>query len=135
MPRGFSRTRRVEEQIRRELAELIRRHVKEPGLGILSISEVRVGSDLGLARIYISLLEDDQEIIHFTMDVLSRYAPKLRHLLDKRMHIRIVPQLKFIYDDLIQRGNRMNQLINRAVDEDRKKAGDHGADTEGKDRG
>ena len=135
MPRDFSRTRRIEEQVRRELAELIRRDIKEPGLGMLSVSEVKVSSDLSMARVYISVLEDDLEVIDFTIDMLNQYAPKLRHLLGKCMHIRAVPQLKFIYDDLILKGNKMSQLINQAVDEDKQKADDHGTDTEGEDHG
>lgn len=135
MPRDFSRSRRIEEQVRRELAELIRRDIKEPGLGMLSVSEVKVSSDLSVARVYISLLDDDPEIINFTLEMLNQYAPKLRHLLGKCMHVRAVPQLKFIYDDLILKGNKMSKLINQAVDGDKKKASDHGTDTEGEDHG
>ena len=60
MPREFSRTRRVEEQLRRDLAELIRHEIKEPGLAILSISEIRVSSDLAVAQVYVSIMQDDR---------------------------------------------------------------------------
>ena len=63
MPRAFSRTRRVEEQLRRELAELIRHEVKEPDLGMISIAEIRVGTGLDQAQIYITIMQDDAEII------------------------------------------------------------------------
>jgi len=130
MPRDFSRSRRVEEQIRRELSELIRHDIKEPGLGILSVAEVRVTSDLSLAHVYISVLDDDAEVIQYSMDTLRNYAPKLRGLLGKRMYIRTVPQLDFIYDDLIQKSAELDHLIDQAVDGDRQKASDYGTDVD-----
>jgi ribosome-binding factor A len=124
MPREFSRTRRVEEQLRRDLAELIRMEIKEPGLGMISIAEIRVSRDLTHAQIYVSILQDDAETIRYSMHMLQEYAGKLRGLLGKRMHIRRVPELHFIYDDLIQRGTALNHVIEGAVEEDHKKA-DH----------
>ena len=122
MPREFSRTRRVEEQLRRDLAELIRHEVNEPDLGMISITEIKVTPDLNYAQIYTSILQDDVETIEYTLEVLKQYAGKLRSLLGKRMHIRRVPELKFIYDDLIQKGTAMNHVIEEAVEEDRRKA-------------
>ena len=128
MPRGFSRTRRVEEQLRRDLAELIRQTVKEPGLGLLSVAEIKVSADLAHARVYISLLEDDTDVIDFTLQTLKNHAGKLRGLIGRRMHIRTVPQLEFIYDDLIQRGAQLDHLIDQAVHADREKADEFGTD-------
>jgi ribosome-binding factor A len=122
MPREFSRTRRVEEQLRRDLAELIRHEIKEPGLGITSISEIKVSPDLSVAQIYISIMQDDRELIDYTMHTLQDYAGKLRRLLGKRMRIRRVPQLNFIYDDLIQKGTELDKAIENAVEQDRQKA-------------
>lgn len=122
MPREFSRTRRVEEQLRRDLAELIRHEIKEPGLAILSISEIRVSPDLAVAQVYVSIMQDDRELIDYTLHTLQNYAGKLRGLLGKRMRIRRVPQLTFIYDDLIQKGTQLDHAIDRAVEQDRQKA-------------
>lgn len=122
MPREFSRTRRVEEQLRRDLAELIRMEIKEPNLGMISIPEIRVTPDLAYAQVFISILQDDRETINHSMQTLEAYAGKLRGLLGKRMHIRRIPELQFIYDDLIQRGSALNQAIEDAVEEDHKKA-------------
>ncbi|MCW8962783.1 MAG: 30S ribosome-binding factor RbfA [Gammaproteobacteria bacterium] len=122
MPREFSRTRRVEEQLRRDLAELIRHEIKEPGLGMISIAEIRVSPDLNYAQVYVSILQDDEDIIDYSLETLRAYAGKLRSLLGKRMHIRRVPELVFIYDDLIQRGTALSHVIEEAVEEDHKKA-------------
>jgi len=122
MPREFSRTRRVEEQLRRDLAELIRHEIKEPGLGIISIAEIRVSPDLNHAQVFISILQDDADIIEYSLETLQAYAGKLRSLLGKRMHIRRVPELVFIYDNLIQRGTALGHVIEEAVEEDHRKA-------------
>jgi ribosome-binding factor A len=130
MPREFSRTRRVEEQLRRDLAELIRHEIKEPGLGMVSISEIKVSPDLSVAQIYVSIMQDDREIIDHTMQTLHDYAGKLRGLLGKRMHIRRVPQLNFLYDDLIQKGTQLDKVIENAVEQDRQKADQFHTDPE-----
>lgn len=122
MPREFSRTRRVEEQLRRDLAELIRHEIKEPDLGMISISEIKVSSDLSIAQVYITIMQDDRQVIDYTMHTLGNYAGKLRGLLGKRMRIRRVPQLNFLYDDVILKGNRLDKAIENAVEKDRQKA-------------
>lgn len=125
MPRQFSRTRRVEEQLRRDLAELIRHEIKEPDLGMISITEIKVTRDLAHAQIYTTILQDDADTIEYSMQTLRNYAGKLRSMLGKRMRIRRVPELIFIYDNLIQRGTALNQVIEKAVDGDRKKADEY----------
>ena len=122
MPREFSRTRRVEEQLRRDLAELIRHEIKEPDLGMVSISEIKVSTDLSVAQVYITIMQDDSQVIDYTMHTLENYAGKLRGLLGKRMRIRRVPQLNFLYDDVILKGNRLDKAIENAVEKDRQKA-------------
>ena len=128
MPREFSRTRRVEEQLRRDLAELIRHEVKEPDLGMISIAQIKVTTDLAHAQVYITILQDDQTVIDYTLHTLRSYASKLRGLLGKRMHIRRVPELIFIYDDLIQKGTALSHVIDSAVRTDRKKASEFHTD-------
>ena len=127
MPREFSRTRRVEEQLRRELAELIRKYIKEPDLAMFSLAEIRVSPDLGYARIFVTFLAEEPEVIQRSLDILNHSAGKLRGLLGKRMRIRVVPQLEFKFDDLIQRGTALSDLIEKAVAEDQEKANRHDA--------
>lgn len=121
MPKEFSRVRRVEEQIRRQLATLIHNEVRE--LGVISISEVKVSADFSRARVFISFLQDDAENTAYSLNMLQSYAGKLRHLLDKTMRINRVPELLFVYDDLMQRGAELSRIIENAVQKDRKKAG------------
>lgn len=125
MPRGFSRVRRVEEQLRRDLAELISHEVVEPDLGMVSITEVKVSPDLNHAQIYFSVLQDDVETVEHNLRILQAYAKKMRSMLSKRMCIRRVPELIFIYDDFIQRGAALSHVIEEAIEEGRRKTGQY----------
>jgi ribosome-binding factor A len=114
MPREFSRTRRVGEQIQRELAVLVRDEIKDPRLGMISVSGAEVSRDLSYATVYVSVLGDDKSVTE-SLAVLNRAAGFLRHRLGQSMRIRTVPQLKFEFDSSLQEGARMDALINAAV--------------------
>jgi ribosome-binding factor A len=114
MPREFSRTRRVAEQLQRELAVLVRDEIKDPRLGMVSISGAEVSRDLAYATVYISVLGDDKAVAD-SLAVLNRAAGFLRHRLGQLMRIRIVPQLKFEFDSSLQEGARMDALIDAAL--------------------
>jgi ribosome-binding factor A len=92
---------------------------------MISITEIKVSRDLAHAQIYTTILQDDADTIEYSMQTLRNYAGKLRSILGKRMRIRRVPELIFIYDNLIQRGTALNQVIEKAVDGDRKKADEY----------
>ena len=114
MPREFSRTRRVAEQLQRELAVLVRDEIKDPRLGMVSISGAEVSRDLAYATVYISVLGDEKAVAD-SLAVLNRAAGFLRHRLGRLMRIRIVPQLKFEFDSSLQEGARMDALIDAAL--------------------
>jgi ribosome-binding factor A len=119
--REFSRTRRVGEQIQRELAQLIQQELKDPRLGMVTVSAVEVSRDLAYAKVYISTLNPEEDIEQ-TLKVLRRAGGFLRRELGRRMLLRIVPELRFVYDESIERGSRLNSLIEEAVSKDRKKS-------------
>jgi ribosome-binding factor A len=123
MPREFPRTRRVGEQIQRELAGLLQEELKDPRLGMISVSGVEVSRDLAHARVYISVL-GGEETVSETIKVLNKAAGFLRHQLGQRMRIRVIPQLRFIYDESLAEGARMDALIAAAL------AGRHPPETE-----
>lgn len=123
MPKEFSRARRVAEQIQRELADLVRTGVKDPRLGMVSISGVKVSRDLGYATVYISSL-DDKEKSKISVEILNHAAGFLRHELGHRMVIRSVPQLRFVLDESVERGMRLSSLIDAAIASDQDKAKD-----------
>ena len=126
MPREFPRTRRVAEQLQRELAALIREELKDPRLGMVSVSAVEVSRDLSHARVYVSVLGSEQQA-QDSLGVLKHAAGYLRHKLGKLMHMRVIPELHFFQDRSLEEGARMGALINRAIASDR---GGHGDDSD-----
>lgn len=124
MPKEFPRSRRVGDQIQRELSSLIRDEIKDPRLGMVSISAVTVSRDLGHAKVHVSVLGDEQQVTE-SVTVLNHAAGFLRHRLGKMLHIRTVPELRFYIDRSLEEGARIGALINRAIASDR---GDDGQD-------
>ena len=114
MPREFPRTRRVGEQLQRELAVLVRDEIKDPRLGMVSISGADVSRDLAYATVYVSVLGDDTAVTE-SLAVLNRAAGFLRHRLGQSMRLRSVPQLKFEFDSSLRDGARMDALIDAAI--------------------
>lgn len=117
MPRDFPRTRRVGEQIQRELAALIRDGVKDPRVGMVTVSAVEVSRDLAHAKVFITVL-GDEAAKRDSLAGLNKAAGFLRHELGQRMLTRTVPQLRFVYDESIERGSRLSALIDAAVKSD-----------------
>lgn len=109
----FSRSERVGAEMRKELAYLLRDAVKDPRLAEVTIQEVRVTRDLSHAKVYFTLL-DKEEAKHF-VQILERAAGFLRKQLGKVMKLRTVPELHFVYDSSIEDGQRLSELIDKAV--------------------
>lgn len=119
MPKEFSRTRRVGEQIQRELADLVRTEVKDPRVGMVTVNAVEVSKDLGHAKVFVTVMDESQR--EQTIEGLQRAAGFLRGELGRRMFIRSVPQLHFHYDESVSRGAHLSSLIDAALADDRKK--------------
>src|SRR4051812_45304956 len=119
MPRDFSRTLRIAEQIQRDLAELLRLEVKDPRIGMVTLTDVEVTADYAHAKVYFTTLGDADQIAVST-EGLNRAAGFLRHELGHRIKLRSIPQLHFIHDESVERGARLSQLIDAAVSSDAK---------------
>ena len=113
MPKDFPRARRVADQIQRELPELIRQEVKDPRVGMLTITEVEVNRDMEFAKVYFTTLGGEPEHAACLQGLL-------RSQLSHRMQLRVVPKLTFVYDRSVERGIELTQLIESAVAEDAK---------------
>ncbi len=122
MPREFLRSDRMAEQLRRELAEIIQDEIKDPRVGFLSFTEVRMSRDLSHAVVYCSVLESEQ--LHESIDVLNRAAGFIRKSIGRRIRARIVPTLKFVADESVIRGAAMDELISEAIESDKKNSSD-----------
>jgi ribosome-binding factor A len=132
MPREFSRSRRVEEQIQRLLADAMRSQLRDPRVAGVVITEVRASRDLSVAWIHYSLLgADARPTAGALADVqagLDRAAGFLRSQLARELSARTVPELRFRYDEAAQRGRDLEQLIDAAVARDATGNGSPGAD-------
>ncbi|MGJ8514719.1 30S ribosome-binding factor RbfA [Carnimonas bestiolae] len=123
--REFSRTDRVAEQLKQELALLVQREVKDPRLGMVTISDAKVSRDLGYADVYFTLLgENDPERVRENQKILKHAAGFLRTQVARRMKLRHMPELRFHYDESVARGNELSQLIERAVKSDQSRQGE-----------
>ena len=115
MPREFSRPQRVGEQLQRDLAVLLKREVKDPRLGMVTVAAVDVSRDLAYATVYVTFMAKDSEAeIQEPLKVLAGVAGYLRSMLGKTMRMRQVPHLKFKYDEAQERGRTMSVLIAKA---------------------
>ena len=117
MPKDASRPRRVAEQLQRELAELIQLELKDPRVGMITVTGVEVTSDYSHAKVFFSLL-GDQARLKEALVGLNSAAGYLRSQVAHRMKLRIMPALHFIHDTSIEQGVRLDKLIADAVAED-----------------
>ena len=119
MKKTSQRARRVGDEIQRDLADLLRTEVKDPRVGPVTITAVEVTSDLSHARIFVTHLAG-REHADEAVKALQHTAGFLRSALAHRLSLYSVPQLHFAYDDSIERGMRLSQLIDDAVAADQK---------------
>ena len=117
MPRDYPRSRRIADQVQRELSDIIRLELKDPRVGMITITDVDVSPDNKNGRIFFTVLGDQERIEDATAG-LQRAAGFLRSVLSQRMKLRSVPQLRFSYDASVERGMHLSQLIDAAVAED-----------------
>ncbi len=115
-PHGFARSERVAEQLRRDLAMLIREKVKDPRVGMVTILDVTVSKDLSHAKVWFDVLEAEKGKV--AEESLNHAAGFLRRELGRELKLRVTPGLRFFYDDTQLRGNTLSALIDKAVAED-----------------
>ncbi len=115
------RIRRIGGQLQRELATLIRDEVRDPRLGMVTVAEVRVSSDLSHAKVFVTVM-GDEKACELSVEVLNRAAGFLRVQLGKVLRLRTVPQLHFVYDHSLLDGNRLSGLIDQAIADDQAKS-------------
>jgi ribosome-binding factor A len=109
-----ARLRRVAEQIQRELSEILHTELKDPGVGMITITDVEVSPDLAHAKVFFTSL-GDAEALAQTQAGLARAAGFLRSALGRRIKVHNTPELHFEYDVSVERGVRLTQLIDAAV--------------------
>lgn len=109
MSHGFSRSDRVSAQIRREVSVLVHAAVRENALPSVSVSDVEMHKDLEVATVYVTALLPEQS--RLAVKALNEMAKEMRQELAHLMSLRRVPELRFRYDDSVDRGERIESLL------------------------
>lgn len=109
MTKNSSRRGRLGDVLHRELAKLIRDECSDPRIGMVTISGVEVSDDLSFAKVYVTVMDDEQQ--KTSIEALNHAAGFFRTQLSKHLTLRIAPRVRFIYDDSLRIGSRMDQLL------------------------
>lgn len=119
----MSRTIRLAEQIRQEMGAILAREVRDPGIGFLTVTRVKVAPDLQQARIYYTTLGDPAERKK-TARALDRALPFIRRALGTRLNLRRVPELAFQFDESVAHQARVEELLEQIRRDDAERAAD-----------
>ncbi len=111
-----SRPERVGGQIRTEITEMLSREIKDPGIGFVTITEVKVSADLQHARVYYTTL-GNEGARRDSARALDRAAPYIRRQLAQRLRLRRTPELQFFFDDSIERHDRLERILQEIQEE------------------
>jgi ribosome-binding factor A len=106
-----SRPERLGDQVRTELCTLLQRSVRDPAVRLLTVTHVRMANDLQHARVYYTTHDDTETARRETARGLRRATPFLRSQLGRRIRVRRVPELTFVYDESIEREERIAQVL------------------------
>ena len=108
------RGQRVADQIQRDLSELIALELKDPRVGMITLTEVQLTPDYAHAKVFFTTLVDNPEAIKNTLAGLYNASGYLRNQLGKRVTIHTLPELHFVYDTPTSRGAALSKLIDEA---------------------
>jgi ribosome-binding factor A len=104
------RVERIAEQIREEVSQILSTEIADPGVGLVTVTRVKVTADLSLARVYWTALGDAAERKK-TAKALARAAAYVRHLLSTRMTLRRSPEVQFLFDQSVAAQDRVEQIL------------------------
>ena len=118
MARLFSRSRRVAEQLQKEIAEVLQREFKDPRVGFVTVSGVDLSNDLMYSKVYVTFLNMEKDKIGEAVKVLNGAVGLFRSMVGKKMKLRVVPNITFVYDDTLVKGMELSELITKSVRHD-----------------
>ena len=109
MKKGQGRPQRLGDLIQREVSDLIRLELRDPRVGMITITSVDVSPDMSHAKVFFTILQ--KEHLEETAQGLRRAAGFLRSQLARRMKMYTTPELRFEYDESVERGDHLSRLI------------------------
>lgn len=111
------RVERIQEQVREEVSQILATEVRDPGVGLVTVTRAKVTTDLSLARVYWTMMGDANERKK-TAKALERVSGFVRHLLAERLTLRRAPEVKFQFDESVAAQDRIEQIIQEIHAED-----------------
>ncbi len=115
--RGLSdRLGRLQEEIRKDISEILQKQVKDPRLGMVSVTEIELSRDYSHAKVFISVL-GDEKTKEQTMEGLKKASGFVRSELGKRIRIRHIPELHFLYDTSLAHGTKISAILRELKNE------------------
>ena len=125
MPREFQRTDRVADALQKELAQIIREEIRDPRIGMVSVNAVQVSKDLSHAKIFVTFIDNPKnEQPENRVALLNKASGFLRNAVGHEVQMRVIPQLKFVFDETIYKAQEMSELISNALRSDAEKRGE-----------
>ena len=128
------RVERVAAQIREEVSQILSTEVADPGIGLVTVTRVKVSPDLSLARVYWTMMGDTKQRKD-TAKALARAAAYVRHLLSSRMSLRRSPEVTFMFGHSVAAQDRVEQILNELKQEEAARAASATEDTPGSGSG
>lgn len=104
------RNERVRKALMKEVADIIQKDVRTAGM--VSILDVEVSHDNSFAKIYYSVFGSDEQK-EKSIETIEKATSKIRYEIGKRIRLRLTPELRFIFDDSIERGSKVTEIINK----------------------
>lgn len=133
MAKEFSRVDRLSQQVKKEMAVILQREIKDPRLHtMITVSDVEVSRDLSHAKVFVTFLGMDNDKVEDNLKILNDAAGYVRSLIGKRIQTRIVPHIRFAFDESLNEGIRMASLVEivRRDDERRRQEAGQATDQE-----
>ncbi|OCG15974.1 ribosome-binding factor A [Gilliamella sp. App6-5] len=119
MAKAFNRSSRVGHELQKEIAIILQREIKDPRLGMVTVSGVDISRDLSYAKVFVTFLnDDDPQVIEQGLAVLNDAKGYIRTLIGKAMRLRIIPEIKFFYDESLVKGMQMSSLVADVIKHD-----------------
>lgn len=122
MVKTFSRSSRVGHELQKEIAIILQREIKDPRLGMVTVSGVDISRDLAYAKVFVTFLNDsDPNVVEQGLKVLNDATGYIRTLIGKAMRLRIIPEIKFLYDESLVKGMEMSNLVSDVIKNDKER--------------
>lgn len=118
MAREFNRADRIAQQMKREVAIILQRELKDPRVRMATVSDVTVSGDLMYAKIYVTFMDNDVEAVKAAIKVLNKAKGFVRTMIGRAMKLRAVPEITFFYDKSLDEGMRISNLITETLKKD-----------------